>query len=210
MGFPESFNETNIISVLAPASRALKAPTVISTATLQGPSSADTEPETLNASYAKVSNGLDPADPAIRSGRGRSKTEIKTGPASHANEEVTSMSAVASELPKRHCKGNQEVQPAAIDMSAFVGSDGNTANRALEPDVSNVSNIRATAKKNVRSSVLTPSTANHGELPNPQSLDDHVLQTTNSASTRAIVGRKRKQKISVQEVAEEVIAEASG
>lgn len=215
-GFSENHAQLDAISATEPAPRALKAPTLISTPSQERPSPSDTELRAVRATTTEVSERLELAQTSVQLGPNtrslegrRSRTDIIVGTLSNVDDVVTSTTDVARRVPKRRRIANQEAHPAAIVESALVGIDGDAVNPALGQDALSVSNIEASAKKNVQRKPRKSSTANDREDPRPQSHKDHVLRLANPVSSAATFSRNRKQKKSTQEVADEVIAEAT-
>lgn len=205
------------IPIPNPASlRAVRAPTIISTVPQQRPPSPDTEPQTSVDVFTGIAATSEPVQTlrqtrtGTRSLRGISRTETKAGTVLNSNDEVASTSDITPKSPKRRRKGAQEVPPVAINALDTVEGDGGAPNRALKQvDISGL-NTQTSSKKKTRSRRQVTLADHDGELVQPQIHEGQGLRPATSASARPRSTRKRKQRLSAQEAADEIIAEATG
>ncbi len=140
----------------------------------------------------------------MRALRGKSRTDYKASRVPDPDDEV----GLASRVPNRPRKPAKELQSAATKGPDVVATHGGKPDRALEQDCSRLSNVQTSAKTNARSKARN-SFANDEVLAQPQTDEDYGLQPANPASTRSRSTRIRKQRLSAQEAADEVICEAT-
>ena len=98
----------------------------------------------------------------------------------------------------------------ATKLATNGETDGDLPSQTPWQDISEDRNLQASGKQSLRSRPRRYSTRNDEVLPQPQTHENPESQPGVPAPTISRPARKRKQKKSAQEVADEVIAEASG
>jgi transcription factor TFIIIB component B'' len=127
----------------------------------------------------------------------------------HLNDEGTSTSGAPPKAPQRRRKKAQEVPPVAINASPTTDANGDLPSRALEQAETGRLKAQVSLKKKSRSRRQADSADHDGEFVQPPTQDDQGLQPTSPAAARRKSTRKRKHRLSAQEAADEVIAEAT-
>ena len=135
--------------------------------------------------------------------------EARAGPAPDSSNEVTTTTGVASSASKRRRKAAREAQSALTNECVSVQTNGDAPNQQLHKGDSTAPTVHESAKNNARLGPPTSSTNHDVLIPQSHTQEIHGLQPANLASTRPKSTRKRKQRTSVQEIADEVIAEAT-
>jgi transcription factor TFIIIB component B'' len=199
-------------SIQNPASlRAVRAPTVISTV----PELAAPSPSKELQNYVGASDGIAAtAEPiqtltqtrtGTRSSRKTSKTDTSVGTVSDSNDEGASTTDITSKAPKKRRKRAYEVPPAPPTAEA----DGGASIRTLEQVEAGTTEAQVSLKKKARSRRQIVSADHDGEFVQPPAQEDQGSQPTSPTPIRRKSTRKRKQRLSAQEAADEVIAEAT-
>lgn len=197
------------------SSRALRAPTVVSTEPPPVPSPHDAEPPATQEISVEVGRviGLVQASRQTRAGTrsldGTATTETRRGIPPNSVDEVSSTRDAAPIVPKRPRKADQEVQTATMNGPAFAEADGEEASRTLEQNEPTCSTTQASVKKGARSKPWVSSARNGEVHTQPESHHDKEQHSGDPASTRSRPTRKLKPGKTAQELADEVVDEAS-
>ena len=140
-----------------------------------------------------------------RSSRGTSRTDAGVGTVPNSNDEGTSTADITSKVPKKRRKGAHEVPPAP--PTAEVKGDAPT--RILEQVETGPPKSQASLNKKARSRRRVESVDHDGEFVQPPAQENQGSQPTSPTPARRKSTRKRKQRLSAQEAADEVVAEAT-
>ncbi len=184
--------------------RATRAPTVISTTPQQGPSSVSVEPLAPIQTSAAAVAAREPAQtPRHTRAAAKSLKGFDTIPSS--NNQAIINPEIISKVPKKRGKPAQVVQPVAATGSALVEINGATQDQALEQVNEGGSMMKVPRKRKVRSKWQASSAVNDAVLDQSRTPEKPSAHPAKRRSTR-----KRKQRLSAQEAAEEIINEATG
>lgn len=214
----ESVSETpiKITAASAPTTagpRAPKAPLVISSI-VQPPPSSSSEP---TQPHGPAEDGAGAAKTA-QSGEvgGQSRTNKRSSRATSRNgtgggaetgdragDEVTT-------TPRRRTKAVQKALNGTTTVAINGESVGVPASQALGHDISDGQNLQVPGKQSSLSRPRRFSTRNNEVIGHPQTSEDPGSQANAPVPVTSRPTRKQKQKKTVEEVADEVIAEASG
>ncbi|ERF76348.1 hypothetical protein EPUS_04206 [Endocarpon pusillum Z07020] len=210
--FPQTVNPLPASTSL----RSTRAPTVISTAPQEVPSLADTEPSALiQASVGAVAIS-EPAQTsrqtraATKSFQEASRTEAVADTIPSSNNQTTVSPDIISNASRGRRKPGQVVQPVVATKPAIVETAGATRDQALDQVNTGSSKAKVPRQSKLRSERQAPFAVHDGVPDRSQTLENPSAQPGNSTTSKRRSTWKRKQRLSAQEAAEEVIDEATG
>lgn len=190
--------------------RVTRAPTVISTAPQQVSPSANIEPlAPVQASAGAVAINEPARAPrqtraVTKSLKGASRTEAGFDNIPSPNNQTTVSPDNISNAPKSRRKLAKTAQPVAVE------SNGAAQGQALEQIDAGGSKTKVSRKSKARSKVQASSTVHDGVLDQSQTPENASAQPASSVASERRSSRKRKQRLSAQEAADEIIHEATG
>ncbi len=195
--------------------RGSRAPTVISTASEQVPPSANTESLAPAHASARVVTTSEPAQTprqtraVTKSLNEAIRTEAEDDTIPNSNNQTTFSPDVLPNALKGRRKLAQAAQPVAATESAAVEANGATRDEALEQVEAGGSKAKVPRKRKAGFKVRASSTVNNEVLDQSQTAENPLAPPADSAASKRRSARKRKQRLSAQEVADEIIDEAT-